>query len=278
MTDRDADRDPFDPALFDRVDRSVSPDAFVAFLDAIRARPNSQRVRDWSADRLHLGPGDLILDLGCGTGTDLVDAASVVAPDGGAVGLDVSWTIIAEARRRTAAAAGVAVVQGAGETLPFRSEVFAGCRLERVLLHAREPSEVVAQIHRVLAPGGRVTIVEPDFAAWFVDSSDPELDALVVGRVNRQQQPGVGRTLFRLLVSAGFTDVDVSGHVAVYEGVPGGLRLPAILDGLVADGMVERERIGRYLAAIADAHAKGLLFSAVPTLWAFAIKPPAPGS
>ena len=127
MTDRDADRDPFDPALFDRVDRSVSPDAFVALLDAIRARPNSQRMRDWSADRLRLGPGDLILDLGCGTGTDLVDAASVVAPDGVAVGVDVSWTIIAEARRRTAAASGVAVVQGAGETLPFRSEVFAGC-------------------------------------------------------------------------------------------------------------------------------------------------------
>lgn len=188
----------------------------------MRTRPNSQLVRTWSANKLELRSGRRVLDLGCGTGSDLIEVVSAVGREGRAVGIDVSATLLALARERTAAVPAVALVRADAERLPQRSGAYDACRVERVLLHVGDPSAVLAEIFRVLAPNGRVTIVEPDFAAWFADSPDPELDALVVATINQQQHPNAGRTLARLLRVHGFIDVEITGHLAVYDGVPGG--------------------------------------------------------
>jgi len=266
-------REPFDPALFDRVDASETPRAYVELLDYIRMRPNAQRVRTWSEERLELGPGDRLLDVGCGTGDDLIALSTHVSPDGAAVGIDVSETLIAEARRRTTSVPAACIVRGVAERLPFRDGVFAGCRTERVLLHVADPALAVREIARVLEPAGRVTIVEPDFGAWFVDSVDHEIDALIVRLVNRQRQPSVGRTLRRLLRAAGLVDVELTGHLAVYDGVPGGVSLASIVERLVEADAIGRTRADRYLASLATGHRESVLFSAVPILWAFARKP-----
>lgn len=275
MTTDSGEREPFDPSRFDRVDRSVDPAAFIRHLDQVRTRPNSQLVRAWSASKLELRSGRRVLDLGCGTGNDLIEVVSAVGREGLAVGIDVSATLLAVARDRTAAVPAVALVRADAEALPQRSGAYDACRVERVLLHVGDPSAVLAEIFRVLAPNGRVTIVEPDFAAWFADSPDPELDALVVAAINRQQHPNAGRTLARLLRVHGFIDVEITGHLAVYDGVPGGLELPRILDRLLADGSVDQPRVQRYLDALELGLHQGSLFSAVPTLWAFGRKPDA---
>jgi ubiquinone/menaquinone biosynthesis C-methylase UbiE len=52
--------------------------------------------------RLALTPGEAVLDVGCGPGTDPFDMAELVGPAGSLVGLDASEVMIDEARRRAA--------------------------------------------------------------------------------------------------------------------------------------------------------------------------------
>jgi trans-aconitate methyltransferase len=88
-----------DVTLFTEVDRTGDPDFFIRFLDQCNSNPDMPII----LDRLHLRPGFHVLDLGCGTGVDAVDIARHVAPSGAVTGIDMSETMIAEARRRTAA-------------------------------------------------------------------------------------------------------------------------------------------------------------------------------
>lgn len=266
-------RDPFDPVLFDRVDQTQTPSDYIRLLDAIRNKPNSQRVREWSAESLALGDGDLVLDLGCGTGDDLIAASRQIGPTGLAVGVDLSVTLLAEAKARSGDIDAIRLIRGNAERLPFKTGTFTGCRVERVLMHTKDPASVVDEILRVLAPRGRVTIVEPDYDAWFVDSPDPEIDAKVVHAVNRQQRPNVGRTLLRLLRTTGFADIEISGHLAIYQTVPGGIDVGPVVQRLVDAGDVEADRGQNYLRALAAAGANNALFSSVPVLSAKATKP-----
>lgn len=55
-------------------------------------------------ERLALGPGQRVVDLGCGSGMTTLDLASRVGPGGGAVGVDISAEMLARARERAALA------------------------------------------------------------------------------------------------------------------------------------------------------------------------------
>jgi ubiquinone/menaquinone biosynthesis C-methylase UbiE len=97
--------------------------------------------------------GRRVLDVGCGTGR----LASELASRGAKVwGVDPSPEMLALARKRVDRRVGLR--QGGAETLPFRDGWF-----ERAVLwlsiHLVERPRALAELHRILAPGGRVVIV-----------------------------------------------------------------------------------------------------------------------
>ena len=108
-------------------------------------------------------PGDTVLELGVGTGRDLVRLARQVGPEGWVVGVDLASGMLRRARRRvTGAGPGrVALQRGDARRLPVRDGaidiVFASRLLD--LMDLPDIHAVLAECRRVLKPGGLLICV-----------------------------------------------------------------------------------------------------------------------
>ena len=120
-------------------------DAFMALAE----RGLLRRWRAWLVD----GAGGRILELGCGTGRDL----HVYPPGAPAVAVDPHPWNLAAARRRAPA---VPLVQARAEALPFRSGSFDTVVAALVLCSVDDPPAALAEVRRVLAPGGALRGIE----------------------------------------------------------------------------------------------------------------------
>jgi SAM-dependent methyltransferase len=109
-----------------------------------------------------LAPGERVLDLGCGAGTDSLVAAQMVGSSGNVVGIDMTTAMLAKARR-AADELGVTnadFVEGEVESLPFPEESFDVVISNGVIDLVPDKDAVYSEIYRVLAPGGRVQIAD----------------------------------------------------------------------------------------------------------------------
>ena len=109
-----------------------------------------------------LAPGERVLDLGSGAGTDSLVAAQMVGSEGGVTGIDMTPQMLAKAR---AAAAEmrleqVEFVEGEAEQLPFPDHSFEVIISNGVIDLIPDKDAVFAQLFRVLAPGGRMQIAD----------------------------------------------------------------------------------------------------------------------
>jgi len=149
----------------------------VNLLDATRARPLERArtsPRQFFAP-LALRPGLNVLDVGCGTGDLLRLLAPIVFP-GTAVGVDLSETMIAEARQRSGENVdNLSFRVGSVLELPFPVASFDRVLATQLLLHVPDPLKALVEIKRVLAPSGVISITEIDWGTLVVQSSDNEL-------------------------------------------------------------------------------------------------------
>lgn len=107
------------------------------------------RWRQWVVS----GARGRTLDLGCGTGRNL----ALFAPGARAIGLDPSLDSLRRARRR---APGVPLVQASAEALPFRDSSFETVVSGLVLCSVPDAARGLAEIRRVLGPGGSLRALE----------------------------------------------------------------------------------------------------------------------
>lgn len=140
----------FGAALYAEADRSDLPDAAVL---ASLGCGNPTAVAE-------LAPGEVVLDLGSGGGIDVLLSAQRVGPAGKVYGVDMTAEML-ELARRNAAEAGadnVEFLKGAIEDLPLPASsidvVISNC----VVNLSTDKPAVMAEVFRVLRPGGRVGI------------------------------------------------------------------------------------------------------------------------
>jgi arsenite methyltransferase len=110
-----------------------------------------------------LQPGQVVLDIGSGGGVDTILAARRVGPDGKAIGLDILEAMCERARRH-AAEAGVEgwteFLRGEMEDVPLPDESIDVVVSNGVLNLSARKSRALAEIFRVLGPGGRICMAD----------------------------------------------------------------------------------------------------------------------
>jgi SAM-dependent methyltransferase len=121
------------------------------------AGPGTAEEHRIALEMLSLEPGARVLDVACGPGNFTRDFARV-AGDGLVVGIDASESMLDVAVRDTASD-NVAYVRGDARALPFRDDSFDAVCCFAALYLIEEPMRALAEIVRVLAPGGRVALL-----------------------------------------------------------------------------------------------------------------------
>ena len=114
----------------------------------------------WELGRL--APGERVLDLGCGAGTDSLVAAQMVGAKGRVTGIDMTPEMLAKARSAAAllGSGNVDFVEGEIEALPFPDESFDVVISNGVVDLVPDKDAVFAEIFRVLRPGGRIQLAD----------------------------------------------------------------------------------------------------------------------
>jgi len=114
----------------------------------------------WMMGRL--APGERVLDLGSGAGTDSLVAAQMVGADGRVTGIDMTTPMLAKARAAATemGEANVEFVEGEAERLPFSDASFDVVISNGVIDLVPDKDAVFAELYRVLAPGGRMQIAD----------------------------------------------------------------------------------------------------------------------
>ncbi len=128
------------------------------------AGPGERRARDRGLRRLGARPGEVVLEVGFGTGHGLVALARSVGPSGRVFGVDLSPGMcrVASSRVRSAGLSErVELLCGDGEALPFPAELFDAAFMSFTLelFDTPEIPRVLAECRRVLKSGGRLVVV-----------------------------------------------------------------------------------------------------------------------
>lgn len=125
-----------------------------------------RRQRRLVVDLLDLRAGERLLDVGCGTGTQLT-LARQLHPDVTMASIDLDPAVLARAWRKVSATGGVLtrpawLVRASGDALPFADASFDAVVSTLTFHHlpGETKRRALREIHRVLAPGGRFLLVD----------------------------------------------------------------------------------------------------------------------
>lgn len=201
-------------------DFAVVPPApgHVEYLDAAAATAAGRSYKQRFLDVFDVRPGQVVLDMGCGPGTDLVQLADAVGEHGSVIGIDHDPAMIELAGRRTAGHRNIDVRHGDAHALPCDDGCSDRARTDRVLQHVEDPAHVLTELRRVLRPGGLAGMAEPDWDTLAIDDVDVETSrAFTRFMAGRVRNPVIGRQLPRFAAEAGFTVSTVDATVIMFR-------------------------------------------------------------
>jgi SAM-dependent methyltransferase len=193
-----------------------------AKLARLAVAPGEIEARRRALDLLALRPGEIVVDVGAGTGQMAVEMAGRVAPGGRVFAVDPAPLLLDRARE-TARAAGVGHVVDCrvadGRDMPFGPAAFDAAFAHWVLLHVDRPEAVVAEMRRVTRRGGRIMAVEIDWETIAVHPGGRDLTRRILHHsADRHLDAWMGRRLVDLFRRAGLRDIVVEPVVDVDTG------------------------------------------------------------
>ena len=174
-------------------------------------------------DRLDPQPGQIVVDLGCGTGQTTVELARRVLPGGRAVGFDISAALLERARENAAGAGvdNVELLHADVQSSDIGTDRFDGGFSRFGVMFFADPVAAFTNVHGALKPRGVLS-----FACWQAVTSNewmlvPAMAAVsVLGALPDMPAPDApgpfsladADRIRKILESAGFHDIDIAGH------------------------------------------------------------------
>jgi ubiquinone/menaquinone biosynthesis C-methylase UbiE len=229
----------------------------IRYLDDAAASRPGREYKGRILRRLELRAGLTVLDVGCGPGADLPVMAEAVGDAGRVIGVDHDPVMADEARRRTAADGRIEIRSGDAHELPVEDAGVDRARMDRVLMHVADPAAAVAQLRRVVRPGGLIALAEPDWDTLVIDDVDLELSRAYTRFVATQvvRNGAIGRQLARLAVDAGFVLRGVEPTVVAFDEFAAAneiLKVPSVLQRAVREGAMAQDPAQRWLDRVAQ--------------------------
>jgi len=199
--------------------------------------------------------GSTVLEIGCGVGAQTIPLAQR-SPAARFTSVDLSAGSIAEANRKVTEAGltNVEFRQADIFALPFSAESFDHLFVCFVLEHLARPAEALVIFHRLLRPGGTITVIEGDHGSTYFYPDSSAAHAAIQCLVRLQQKAGgnalIGRQIYPLLVEAGFAAVRVSSRTVYVDS-----SRPDLVDGFTRKTfttMIEGIRESALVAGLID--------------------------
>ena len=166
--------------------------------------------------------GSRVLEAGCGVGAQTVTLARN-SPGAHIVSVDISERSIAQAEQSVKATglSNVRFQQGDIFNLPFDPQSFDHVFVCFVLEHLKAPDVALRALKEFVRPGGTLTVIEGDHGSAYFYPDSAAAQAVIHCQVDLQARAGgnalIGRSLYPLLVAAGFQDVRVSPRMVYVD-------------------------------------------------------------
>jgi ubiquinone/menaquinone biosynthesis C-methylase UbiE len=202
-----------------------------------RLRRQSAELRVHSSallDRVGVRQGWSALDLGCGPIGILDLLADRVGTGGRVTGLEINPANVALAREFTdhQALANVEVIEGDARCTKLSSSAYDLVHARTLLINVPDPAGIVAEMVRLVRPGGWVAALEPDAGLTLCYPPVPGWDRLVELFLSSchsdKADPFIGRRLPELFRDAGLVEIGVEAKADIYP--PGHSRRTIRLD------------------------------------------------
>lgn len=229
-----------------------------------------RRVRDRVLGGVRLRKGMRVVDVGAGTGLLALDACRRVGVSGSVLALDVSHDALTACLQTPRSGATLNAVAADAVALPLPDRCVDAVVTRSVLIYVVDKARAAEEFHRVLRPGGRVSIFEPINSQyqWFaeIDLSDLEpAHSRVFDHWQDGGDPGGAmagfdeRDLVAHLVDAGFESVEMTYEVARRRTAARRPEVAAYLTMRPNPNMVSYEEAARVvLGDAADEHVTAL--------------------
>lgn len=232
--------------------------------------PRFRALREVVLDDMHLYPGAIALDLGCGPGMLLEGIVERVGAETPVHGLDLNPHFIGVARRRAEMLAFSNAVFAIGDCrrMPYDDQTFDAVGAERLLMHVASIPEALSEVRRVLSIGGRAVFCDYDPYSSFAAGPDPTITARVMASAAHiYASARAARETARKCVDAGLYVEKVHGHLLVIED-PRARTASGITDVWAEHAILGRQAppdtINRWRKAVARAANDGLFLIAIP--------------
>lgn len=254
-------------------------------MDATAGWEATRRLRAWERQHLSLRSGQRLLDVGCGLGDAALALAVDLGTEGEVVGVDASAEMVAGAASRARGArCRVRFAVGDALALDEADGYFDVVRSERTLQWLTDPGAAVAEMARVLRPGGLVSVIDTDWSTFKVDVGDDDIGRRVRETMltERGRPSNVGRRLTDLVANVGLELVahtEATQHWSDWDpdtspSPQGCFSMSSLADDLVDAGQLEAGDRQLFVSTI-NAAARDHRFSMDLTMFAVVAKAPA---
>jgi ubiquinone/menaquinone biosynthesis C-methylase UbiE len=178
--------------------------ASIEFLERVSQLPAVQEYKPIVREMLAVQPGHVVLDAGCGTGVDGLWLLEELKGEGTLLAFDSNPVRVRHTAERFSGKQNVEVREQDLSALDLADNCLDRIYCERVLIHAADPVKILCELARVLKPGGRIVLVEPDFTRMSYASNSPSITSqIVAARASEIANPDIGCRLSDLAAHAG---------------------------------------------------------------------------
>ncbi len=163
----------------------------------------------------HLTPEMEVLECGCGPGIVTFEIAKKVV-NGRVTGIDIDKNLIDSNNRKAneTNVKNLKFIVASVHELPYADNSFDVVYMQALLVHTRNPTGAIGEVHRVLKDNGLILVKEPVMDRTIISPENPLLqeanELIQRAIISYGGDPSIGRKLWPLLSGAGFRDIQLS--------------------------------------------------------------------